>query len=711
MKFVNESMGPVISVPDPDQPWKEKLIRNPCLDKASALGSFEEYCRGHFQETYLKELRRMIDEGSLPVGKASRFIPEPDDIYLSEICIMNIQFGMDMFVCSSTNDLHTNYPPGYPFTVNMRAAVKAAITVGELWDDVHQTDTITQWYQVDGHVVFYEDHQEFSPIDRVSIYDKDRPPLENPLNEHLAPYIGNDGLDRIAHIVLQAYYQEALEKPTRVNAKKLARRIGLNIMPARLSDDNSRFGLLIMRDCYLMLDGKPTFVPARTILIDREACRKKRGGRTGWVIIHECIHFLLHRPFFEAQRLYNEELACLCCGTEKDLDKNCDLYWLEWQAEHIPPHLMIPAHVACSFIDSEYDKMRRCFPLADDSTIRTKLIPIIADLFYASKQCTEIRFRELGYGEDIKELVYDTAGTDSPKGRTDPGINTCEQIMGNGRDRNRRTIRKVITPARTTVLMAAEEPLPYGSTPHGSVPLYSVSLQELLEGGSDSRLIQILETGKYVYADTRFCLNDSAFIFHDEAGMPHLNGYALSHEEECCIPFWRRKQYAAYDTGAFHMDEIKGTVIVCGGDAKLKTASKEKPISQAYTDMKGVIENLPGSVGGTLKAHMDRIGVTVEDLEEFSHVSCTAIKDIRANRYGNMEFGFFIAICLGLKLEPPYSLDLIRKTRYRFDASHESTMYLLLLTTMYMLGVDACNEILIQNGLKPLTRKARTGNI
>ena len=70
---------------------------------------------------------------------------------------------------------------------------------------------------------------------------------------------------------------------------------------------------------------------------------------------------------------------------------------------------------------------------------------------------------------------------------------------------------------------------------------------------------------------------------------------------------------------------------------------------------------------------------------------------------------FFIAICPGLKLEPPYSLDHIRKTRYQFDASLEGTMYLLLITTMYYASVDACNEKLIKNGFKPLTRKARSG--
>ena len=649
MKYINETMGPVLSVPDPGQPWKEKLIRNPFLDKASQIGSFEEYCRGHFQDTYLKEIRRMISDCTLPVGKFSRDVPEPDDVFVSEICVMSMQFGMDEYIYSQDNRLHQEYPPGYPFSIRMRAAIKAAITVSETWDGKTLSDSLTQWYQADGHVIFYPDRHEFFPVESISIYDKDTPPLENPLDENLAPVIGNEGLDRIAYRILDGFYHEALEKPTRVAAKKLAQRLGLKLMPAKLSDDYSRFGLLVMRDCCLMIDGKPTFVPARTILIDREACRRKRGGRTSWVIIHECIHFILHRPFFEAQRLYNEELACLCCGTETGLEKGSSLYWLEWQAEHLPPHLMIPAAIAPEFIGQEYLKLCRRFPQADETSILEKLIPVIADMFFTSKQSTGIRLGELGY-----------AGTAYPV-------------------------------QQPSVPMVAE------STPaYGNGPIYAVSLSDVC---GSSKLRKILESGSYVYVDSRFCLNDNKYVCRDDNGLLHMNSYALAHERECCLPFWHRKQYS-YNPGSFHMEEIVGTVIECGSRADVK----KRTVGAAYPEMRKVIEGLPASVGGTLTAHMERLGCTVEALEEYSHVSERTIKNIRANNCPKLEMRYFIAVCIGLKLEAPYSLDLMRKTRFRFDASRESTMYLILLTSMYWAGIDACNEELIKNGLAPLTK-------
>ena len=76
----------------------------------------------------------------------------------------------------------------------------------------------------------------------------------------------------------------------------------------------------------------------------------------------------LHPPpaFYEAQRLYNAELACLCCGINTHPDKDNDLYWLECQAEHLPAHLMIPVFTAPAFIREELLTLRCRFPDADE---------------------------------------------------------------------------------------------------------------------------------------------------------------------------------------------------------------------------------------------------------------------------------------------------------------------------------------------------------
>ena len=115
-------------------------------------------------------------------------------------------------------------------------------------------------------------------------------------------------------------------------------------------------------------------MPARTILLDREACRKKRDGRTSGTIFHECDHYILQRPFFEAQRLYNKELTCLCCDVSTEPDKTTALYWIEWQAEHLVPHLMIPEKVAKGFIDQERNNLKRRYPDAAEETIFLKLM-------------------------------------------------------------------------------------------------------------------------------------------------------------------------------------------------------------------------------------------------------------------------------------------------------------------------------------------------
>ena len=126
-------------------------------------------------------------------------------------------------------------------------------------------------------------------------------------------------------------------------------------------------------------------------------------------------------------------------------------------------------------------------------------------------------------------------------------------------------------------------------------------------------------------------------------------------------------------------------------------------IINSYPEIDETIGDLPSSVGGNLKAHMDRLDVTVEELENLSGVSERTIKKIRNNNGSKIDIRFYVAICLGLNLEPPYSIDLLHKTRYQLNTDKESTVFLMLLTTMYQSGIKACNEEMIRNGLDPLT--------
>lgn len=702
--------------------------------------TFEEYCKRQFRITYLAEIRRLITENDLPIGKTSKSIPEPDEIDVCGIEIKNIKFGTDQLI--DPRSFQNSQTSGYPFTINTRSTVIATMKISETWDKHDFTDTIQQWYQIDGHIVFYPDRQEYHPMDTISIYDKDTSSFKYALNENLVPYIGNDDLDNISTQILAAFYPEALRRPTHVKAKKLAAKLGLTIMPARLSRDNSRFGLLVMHDCYLMIDGVMTFVPGKTILIDREACNRKRGGRIGIVIIHECIHFILHRAFYKAQILYQAGIPPLYCGKGIESSANRDLHWVDWQANHLTPRVMIPAETAYDFIDQELNKIClntwKCkessrfedyTPFTDHACdnswdytqeakdrIFQKLIPIVSSQFYTSWQCTKIRLKELGYDIDCSEQT-DARGTDWADSRAsdseyerdgkrdDRDYNKQDSRQDHKQDNHYN--RKDNTEYHDDYSDYDDPSDHQGGeiSPHIQTsqtgPLYKIALSEVLETvRSDRRLLKALNSGRYVYVDSRFCLNDPIYITHTPDGSLRMNEYALSHEGECCLPFWIHNQYGTYIPGFFHSKEITGTQIVYGSEAKVQ----KRTVSEIYPRMQEVIETLPASVGGTVVAHMKRLDCTEEDLEEYAHISRRTISKIRTNKCSTLEMRYFVAICIGLKLEPPYSLDLMNKTRYRFDTSREATMYLILLTTMYAAGIDACNEECVKNELPPLTR-------
>lgn len=48
---------------------------------------------------------------------------------------------------------------------------------------------------------------------------------------------------------------------------------------------------------------------------------------------------------------------------------------------------------------------------------------------------------------------------------------------------------------------------------------------------------EALDTGRYVYCEGHFCLNDPRYIRPGYRGKPYLSAYARDHMRECCLIF------------------------------------------------------------------------------------------------------------------------------------------------------------------------------
>ena len=115
-----------------------------------------------------------------------------------------------------------------------------------------------------------------------------------------------------------------------------------------------------------------------------------------------------------------------------------------------------------------------------------------------------------------------------------------------------------------------------------------------------------------------------------------------------------------------------------------------------------LINDLPGSPCGTLKAHMIRRNMTVEKLSMESGVSEATIKRLRNDINYTPIKTKALAICLGLKLEPPLQKDWLRKLGIVLSSTPQDLMYELLMSKYYKAPISIINDMLWGCGCQPL---------
>lgn len=160
------------------------------------------------------------------------------------------------------------------------------------------------------------------------------------------PIIYKDQLDAVATNFLQQYYPEALAAPTSIDVEILTERMGLTVRQEHLTKNNSLFGQVFFADsivpCYDPQVGKYKEVPVEegTILVDPNVFFMYTYGTYRSTVVHECVHWSLHRRFFELEKLYNPEAKSIQCQVQegsREEKKRTPLEWMEWQANSITP--------------------------------------------------------------------------------------------------------------------------------------------------------------------------------------------------------------------------------------------------------------------------------------------------------------------------------------------------------------------------------------
>ena len=225
---------------------------------------------------------------------------------------------------------------------------------------------------------------------------------------------------------------------------------------------------------------------------------------------------------------------------------------------------------------------------------------------------------------------------------------------------------------------------------------YNIGFDNAVREASRNPLFwKAIASGFYTYVENCFVVRDRKYIYRDQDGVLRLTTYAKSHPDECCLSFVFQRSTQSMPYGMFR--KAKDDEIFITGSELSPTAFKKTTQTVA-----SISQSLPLSFGDTLSAHMNRKGITLDQLAESSLLSRRQICRYKTNAYPKISLQTVICLCIGLKLHPLFAFDLVKKAGYSLIDTTEHTAYKIILTSMTTSSIHECNDCLKQLGLRPI---------
>ncbi len=508
-----------------------------------------------------------------------------------------------------------------------------------------------------------EDFQVLS----VSTYSG-KPSYQNPLSDTLLPYLHRNQLDEVASGIIKQYYPEALLNNQVLDAMKFAQNLGLEIKMRKLSKAGTIFGETIFTDTKVEIydrvsDGMVLEeIKGGTILIDPSHYLARNNGAVNNTIVHECVHWLLHRKAFTLARLFQPKMRFL----RSSFSNKTTLDWIEWQANTLTPRLqmpIVPFKDKVIELQGVYNYLN-----GEQSNLIGEMIYVIdslANFYHVSKMAAKIRLLDAGFEEARGIYKYVDGHYVQP------------YVFKRG----------VISSTQT----------------------FAISLEEAIrQSATNKELQKKLGTGDYLYVDSHFCLNDPKYLQTNKFGRVELTEYARLHMEECCLVF----ELVAQDKKAN----------TCFDEVLYRDANQEIRFEAHFTNKKNVDEkylirhrmieiqelaiSLPGSFSGTVSKLIEWSELTLAKVEERSLISERTLYRMRTDENYNVSLELILQLCIGLHLPPEISEILISRSSKRLGNMELHFLYRFLLNCCYTSTIFECNDILEAQGFSRLGKES-----
>lgn len=479
-----------------------------------------------------------------------------------------------------------------------------------------------------------------------------------PLSDKLVPFIGKNDLDKIADVILKKYDPNALLTPTRVEPEDIVQQMGLQLKYETIAEDTSVFGQIYFQD------NLEKNISAGTIIIDKRLPEIRNEGVVRNTILHECVHWELHRYALELARTEEENISVLSTTDDIKEENVSDMIsWMEWHAESISPKILMPKEM---FIQEAQARQKRLIELSttkNELDIVEEWIDELALFFGVSRLSAKVRLVECGFDLARGAFIY-IDGKYVPTHKWKCGYLEDTQTF--------------------------------------SVNIIQLGLQLLAQPNLNERV----RKGEILYVETHLCINDSRYISYDLVGNPLLTPYARQHMDECCVVF----------------DIVPKTQIGSSTSLTLllnRDADSDIQFTISYPkDKNNWLEQVDVHIDDTLEIMLKLSGmsgfapalvevmtwrdVKNQELADASNLGLKAISNLR-NGKTEPKLESVIAICVGMKLPPSVSRKLVELSgKLLRPGNRQEMLYDFILNATGSWDIERCNTFLVDMGFKEL---------
>lgn len=621
---------------------------------------FDKYIFDTYHEQIVKTVKGFIFNNKDNTDLSTYMIPEPNGF---------IEF--DNFELYKIN-----YEIINNCELNLEIIVIANVIVRQYIKGEMEVDTKTKFVSVYAEVELDAGIKNFRIYNTEFKSDQYKKSRNLKLSKDWVPYIRKKDFDDIAEKFLRKYYPQALTQPTPVPVETIVSEMGLSIHQEKLTIDNSVFGKMVFKDTDVEVIEDEQLISKHfnkgSILVDKDVVFKRNVGSYNNMVIHECVHWELHKVFHEVKMVLDKDHSQVSSWTEENLADSSmwtSLDWMEWQANGIAPRILMPKVQTRIKIRELFQTLTLVNPDISRSELVQEVVDNLATFFEVSRQAAKIRMIDLGFKEANGVYNY-----------------LDDRYMRN---------------------FAFElEAFDNGSS-------YTITSNDLcFEYCFNESFRQIIDRNKFMYVDNHLCLKDKKFIYMTKDG-PIMTDYAYEHMDECCLIFKvKSKNFTSisnetyYDyvlnRGVTKESEIKADFVDILQNPSLMDQLPPLDMMKLGKKISELLKELPFEFSGTLRSHRKRKNCTQPFLAKLVGITERTLRDYETLEDNLPRLELTLSFCFALKLRPELSDDMIKKAGHQLTISPPHQVYKMLLSTSYYKPLSEINSILQAAKMKTL---------